>query len=60
MGERRPTRGTNLRVRVPVKSPPLHPIEVELDRWISKGRTADMKALGAVLDQIRRTDHEAE
>jgi hypothetical protein len=60
MGERRPTRGTNLRVRMPIAPLRRRPIEIELGRWISNGRTPDVKALAKALDQIRRRDHEVE
>jgi hypothetical protein len=45
MGERRRTRGTNLRVRLPIEPPRRHPIEIELARWISEGKTSDIKTL---------------
>jgi|GEM_PF-6924252 len=51
MGERRPTRGMNWRVRHPVTAPRLHGIENELARWIEKGETPDMKALAKALRQ---------
>jgi hypothetical protein len=47
MGERRRTKGTNMRVRLPVKPllPHLHPLEMAVARWISEGRTSDIKTL---------------
>jgi hypothetical protein len=53
MSERRRTKGTNLRVRLPVKPllPHLRPLEIEVARWISKGKTSDTNTLARHADK---------